>query len=40
MDSEESDSEESVVQFNSKQVDEILNKVNDLQNFILGPQEH
>ena len=30
--SEESDSEESVIQFNSKQIDDILNKVNDLQN--------
>ena len=36
MDSEESDSEECVVQFNSKQIDDILNKVNDLQNHILG----
>ena len=25
-----------IVQFNSKQIDEILNKVKDLQNLILG----
>ena len=36
MDSEESDSEESVVQFNSKQIGDILNEVNDLQNLILS----
>ena len=36
VDSEECASEESVVQFNSKQIDDILNKVNDLQNLILG----
>ena len=36
MDSKESDSEKSVVQFNSKQIGDILNKVNDLQNLILS----
>ena len=36
MDSEESDSAESIVKFSSKQIVDILNKVNDLQNFILG----
>ena len=30
----DSESEESVVQFNSKQIDDILNKFNDLQNLI------
>ena len=32
----ENDSEESVKQFNSKQSDDIFNKVNDLQNLILS----
>ena len=33
--SEESDSEESVVQCNLQQIDDMLNKINDLQNLIL-----
>ena len=36
MDREEGDAAESVVQFNLKQLNDILNKVNDLQNLVLS----